>query len=392
MLKKIFLAGTILALTAMPCLAQFPNDTYGGGKGKADATFSLCDRCINHHHVAWLGGGNSLTIDLYRHSGYSLIPDLEAILAGVSRDISFVADSVRECPQCSYRIDYQQSPGGLISYRMRKYPPQGTFLYQKTGDELKPFKPEPDTLRIMIRGALRTNEAAEVCQVTLILNRLANLDSLLAQKGKLNVAVDTMRRRSEPKTRVAKSGATFYSTTIMMSKNYRDTGRTNLYFKRGISRDGQEDFSSHSAFDILVNFGAGFLRDRFVPVAEGGIVYRLPGTRGDNIGEFLIGVYGSGYFAFAKGSDGRYAVQDNWFANVEFGGESDNDDNLYALKLRRITLGAGYLVRQKGDYFNGTTMKLFANFRLKNGITLSPEIIATDNFHHVFPGITLKVF
>ncbi len=387
------LAGAFLAGMAMPCAAQFPKDTYGGGRSKADASFSLCDRCINHRHTAWLGSGNSLTIELYQHGGYSLIPDVERLLAEANKDIAFMADSVRECPQCSFRVDYLVSPGGMKSYRLRRYAPQGTFLYQKRGDEeLKPFKPEPDTLRLLIRGPVQAKGAAEVCQVTLTMNRLANLDSLLAQRGKLNHAVDTMRQRSAPPPHVAKSHSFYYSSTISMSRDYRDSTKTNMYFRKGITRDGQEDFSHHSAFDVLANVGAGFVRDRLTPAAELGLVYRLPGTRGDNIGEFLIGVYGSGYFAFAKGADGRYNVQDNYFVNAEFGGESDNDDNIYGLKLRRIALGVGYLVSQRGDYFSGTTMKLFLNLRLKHGFTLSPELIATDNFHQVFPGLTLKVF
>jgi hypothetical protein len=32
------------------------------------------------------------------------------------------------------------------------------------------------------------------------------------------------------------------------------------------------------------------------------------------------------------------------------------------------------------------------NIRLKHMISVSPEIIATDNFQQIFPGVTLKIF
>lgn len=398
MLRNILLAALFAAGPVTPLLAQNagPYWPFNAVTSKADATFSLCPQCINHRHKAPLGGGNSLTVELQRHDDYKAIEDLEAILSTFRRDASFLEDSIAACPQCNFRLDYFVTSNGTKSYRLRSYPPQGTFLYQKGGNALQSFKAEPDTLHLLVSGPQRTGTRfpiATLAQVTLVLNRYANLESLLAQKGRINHLIDTMRQRSAPKNRSQQGAQSYrYKSTINLYRSYPDTSKLRMYYRRGVLQAGAEpDFSSHSAFDIQLNFGAGFLHDHFVPIAEGGLVYRLPGSRGDDIGELLVGLYGSGYFSFSKGEDGHYNIDDNWFVNAEFGAQV-SDDQVFGVKISRSTMAVGYLVSQKGDFFKGTTMKLSLNVKLKNGFTLTPEIIGTDNLHQFFPGFTLKVF
>ncbi len=398
MIRNIIFAVLLAAGPTAPLLAQNTGSywPFNSATSRAEATFSLCPRCINHRHKAPLGVGNSLMVELMNHSGYRAIEDLEGTLAALRRDAAFLDDSIAACPQCNFRLDYYVAANGTKSYRLRSYPPQGTFLYVKGGDAPQPFKAEPDTLHLLISGPPREGTkypVSEQAQVTLVLNRYANLEALLGQKGRINHLIDTMRQRSAPRTRAQRGAESYrYKTSINLYRSYPDTSRLRLYYRRGVLPPGTEaDFSGHSAFDVQLNFGAGFLRDRLAPVAEGGLVYRLPGSRGDNTGELLVGLYGSGYFAFSKGEDGHYNLQDNWFLNAEFGGETD-DDHLFGTRISRSTMALGYLVSRKGDFFQGTTMKLSLNVRLKNGCTLSPEIIGTDNLHQFFPGFTIKVF
>jgi hypothetical protein len=58
-----------------------------------------------------------------------------------------------------------------------------------------------------------------------------------------------------------------------------------------------------------------------------------------------------------------------------------------------MNFGVGYLFARSGGYFKGVTTKVFFNITLmKKGLTLSPELIITNDFREVFPGLTLKVF
>jgi hypothetical protein len=62
-------------------------------------------------------------------------------------------------------------------------------------------------------------------------------------------------------------------------------------------------------------------------------------------------------------------------------------------EMEGMNFGVGYLFARSGDYFKGVTTKGFFNITLmKKGLTLSPELIFTNDFREVFPGLTLKVF
>jgi hypothetical protein len=201
MISKLIAATLLAAGSIMPLCAQETAKPRFYMANKADATFTMFDEWINHRHKAALSPGNTMTIELSHHGDYDMLKDLEGTLRDMTASLSFMADTVRACPQCNYRVDYLVSSTGMKSYRLRKYQPQGTFLYQKGTDELKPFKPEADTVHLLLQGPVSSGWAyySSRTQVTFILNRYSNLDSLLSQRGKINAIVDTFRKISAPR-------------------------------------------------------------------------------------------------------------------------------------------------------------------------------------------------
>jgi hypothetical protein len=76
--------------------------------------------------------------------------------------------------------------------------------------------------------------------------------------------------------------------------------------------------------------------------------------------------------------------------NAEIGSEYDN--KTFGVQSRRASIGCGYLFGPKGGYFQNTTFKVFTSIEVFQKVTLSPEVIITNNFKQVFPGFTVKVF
>ena len=379
----LLLAGATAQLCAQEKKARWTFPT------RSDAPFNMHSLSINQRHKAWIGQDNTMTVELNKISDYQKLQNLEALLAKAREDLAFVADTIRQCPECSYRVDYRITDAGMKNYRVQRYEPKGTFLYEKENGVLKPYKPEPDTLRIVIRSAI---DRASNCQVTLVLNRFANIDSLLAQHGKLNSVIDSFIKKSKPKNLAREERwPSLHKMTIFAYRNYKDTSKIFYDIRKNQVVQNTWDFERHrSTFNVQANIGAGFIRDKIAPVAELGITYILPGTKGSDVSS-LIGLYVSGYFGFEKDAQNKYTVNDNWFLNAELGDDGDNQFTDY-IKTTRLTVGVGYLISQKGNYFQHTTMKLFMNIRIKNGITLSPEVISTNNFKQYFPGLTLKIF
>lgn len=387
---RIFLPVLAFAGTTTPLFAQEAEvpPAHRQPATHAEAIFSIPEYAVNHRHKAILNNWNSMTISLYDHRGYALIANIEALLEVVRKDIAFLQDSLDACPTCNFKIAYRLMGNGRNNLMMRKYEPTGTFLW-KSGNGFKPFRTESDTLQVVYNPDNNANEY----QVTFLLNRLSDFDSLLDRKGYLNNIVRIMRAATEPKQSKRRQYAWAYQSRLVMHlQSGRPPGDTSTdAWVVNAARDASpHNFTYRRSIDAQGNIGAGFVRDKISPELELGLVYRPRKTRYQPFAN-VYGLYASGFFAFARNADGAYAVHDNWFLNVEFGTEGIHEF-INNIRISRLTIGGGYLVAQKGGYFKDNTFKAFMNIRLKNGFTLSPELIATDGFRQLFPGLSIKVF
>ena len=145
-----------------------------------------------------------------------------------------------------------------------------------------------------------------------------------------------------------------------------------------------EYLSDRDYADVALNCGAGLVRNNITPYGEAGIFLMNSGRKGRDASHPFLHLSTSAYFLFNQDSKGNYLVNDNWFLNASIG-EATNTSTL--------SMGAGYLYYSKGNYFTGTTLKVFIDIKLvKNGLTITPELISTNNFKQIFPGLTLKAF
>lgn len=385
LLSLLAFTGTISPLFAQE---HDVHPVYQQPSTHAEALFSIPEQAVNHRHKATLDNWNSMTISLYDHRGYPHIANIEALLSVVRRDIGFLKDSLEVYPTCNFKIAYRLMGNGRNNLMIRKYEPPGTFLWKK-GDSFKPFRTESDTLQIVYNPDNNANEY----QITFLLNRLTDFDSLLDRKGYLNNIVRIMRGATEPQKEKRMYYAWDYQSRLVM---HRQPGRppgdtsTDAWVVNATRNASPHTYTYRNSVDVLGNIGAGFVRDRISPELELGLVYRPVKTRYRSFAN-VYGLYASGYFAFARNAEGDYSVHDNWFLNVEFGTEGVHEF-INNIRISRLTVGAGYLVSQKGGYFKNNTVKAFLNIRLKNGFTLSPELIVANGFRQVFPGLSIKVF
>ena len=364
-------------------------------KSKTEQTFNAYLGMINIRDFVVLKEG-SLILDLSDMSDYINFRNLDSLLTIFRNDIAFYKDSLSGNPTGSVRIDYVFNE--LYSFRkirFKKYPSDGSIFLNKDGD-ISRLKFEQDTVRIIIqksRLGIGHNNRPGLCtvpysiQATFVLGNYYDIDKILADKVLGNI-VDTLENFSGKKN--TKKNRFPYPLTVIYNPYYSGEGSLvsfpvlmdNEYGVNGIKPKGK-------FFSVNASFGAGLVGNQISPMMDAGIQYNRYWRPGNFSDHNVYRLSASPYFFFNRDEKGDLVVQDNWFINIDVG-EVD-ERNQYGWYGKAATFGVGYLALQKGDYFKGTTMKIFTDIIFIKGLTVVPELIFTNNFRQVFPGITVKV-
>jgi len=85
---------------------------------------------------------------------------------------------------------------------------------------------------------------------------------------------------------------------------------------------------------------------------------------------------------FERDPDLSYERFGNGFVNLGFGFQSNNNG---------MALNLGYLVKPAGTYFGENTFKAEFQYSLADRFSMSPFIIATDNFNSFIPGVRVAL-
>ncbi len=323
-----------------------------------------------------------MIIEMFRASEYSLLTNLDSLVAIVMQDIAFYKDSLNTAG--SVRIDYAFTPDpGMRKIRFKKYEPDGD-LYLSNRNRLSRMKVDQDTLTILVQKTENANSHLHQdedkifsAKVTFCLNNYTNADKLLSDNGRLNHVIDTLANTAKKKHR---SLIPSYST---IKYHPTDTTGYPAFRFRKVNYLLEDDRSTWNASGMIMingSIGAGLVRNTFAPMAELGI--ELNERLHINPKKFsFMRLSAMPYFFFDKDLKNNIQVYDNWFANVELGTQ---------LKDKRNSIGVGYLFAGNGGYFQNTTMKAFISFPIGKQFTLCPEIIFTNNFKQIFPGVTLR--
>jgi hypothetical protein len=340
---------------------------------------------------------------------YSNLTGIDTILQHLQEDIGFYRDSL-ENGSGNVRIDYSVTLGKeQREIRFTKFRQKGEPFIIRNG-QTERLKIEQDTIRIVVHDmpyrkdvpAIVTGNGKTISvnpirwiypvQITLLVNNYTDLAKVISEKEVLLRAMDTLARaRNKKQTNQPYSNPSscIYRPYV---KDSLGIGIRFVKFPYKIEREyGQfsEYRMPHRHFAFYANMGMGVTRNMITPSADAGITY-LKHVRNSNTTYYFTCLYVSPLFFFERDANREFYVHDNWFINLVSG--NSFDEEILGFKLRGISLGGGYLALQNGDYFKGTTIKVFAGLRMMSGLTLYPEVIATNNFKQIFPGMTLKVF
>jgi hypothetical protein len=374
------------------------------GWTKTQQTFNT-PQMVSIRDYVYLQNGGKMIVELTSVEDFDKLKNLDSLIRNFIKDISFYKDSL-EGSAGNVRIDYVvHANQEHREIRFKKYRPDGDIYVSKYG-EISKLKIEEDTIRILLHvqgkeimtkfvGLSGKRPKKKVpytpqyqLQITFCLNNYTDINKLIAGPAMLRHIIDTLQ--STKKEGTVNDPYKFPSSSIF--KPYQG-GERFRRFGGLINSDKDERWRNVTRRNDLltanVNFGAGIVRNTLAPIGEFGISYENHRRRLDAKNYTVVSLYMSSVFFFDRDPNGGYFVKDNWFLNADIGAPGDGPK---AANARMFSIGAGYLVAPKGDYFKGTTMKVFAKIQFQNGISVCPELIITNDFKQVFPGLTLKIF
>lgn len=374
-------------------------------RSRTESTFNI-NYMPNIGDYVYLKNGKMI-VEAHRPPDYQGLSNIDSILMQLQTDIAFYKDSL-ENGTGNVRIDYTiKHDRNYRQIRIKKYKPDGD-AYIALNDETERLKIEQDTVRLIIDVPYKTNYRPKKApvgyyypvQVTFILNNYADVAKIIGEKDVIRHAIDTLssvRTKKEnkapfkfPSSCIYRPYANELSDSLMKQYNrVIHFVKFNQLLKEEYGQFKLYQYPDRK-FVAYGNISGGLVRNTLAPGADLGFSIITPGRRGE-IREYEFSTfYLSSLFFFEKNAAGDYLTRDNWFVNFESGSTYDAD--MLGVKVNGISLGAGYLVRQSGDYFRKATFRVFMGVRLRSGISMYPELIATNSFKQVFPGITMKIF
>ncbi len=370
-------------------------------KSPTERTFSIYREYVNIRDFVHTPNYD-MVLEMDNVNDFTRLKRLDSILEQLQSEIAFYKDSLRDYSgnvSIDYVIDVDHDYRAI---RFRKHIPNGETFVHKDGEPSR-LKIEQDTVNLIMRvkgaeilshlkGKPKKNIAFSpqyYVQITLKLNNYSDIGKVIADRKRLRHIVDTIEAATLKNKDVVAHPHINQSTVVYSM--YTD-GRESVESYKGILQSpyptpwGLGNRRDKLVFDI--NAGIGLIRNTLTPMAEAGI--SLYNRRGYNQTDYntYITLSVSPYFFFHQAADGRFYTYDNWFVNLSAGGAGE----FLGVKAKLLMGGVGYLFAAKGNYFKNTTMKAFMTIKVKDGFTVSPEIIFTNDFKQIFPGITLKVF
>jgi hypothetical protein len=135
-----------------------------------------------------------------------------------------------------------------------------------------------------------------------------------------------------------------------------------------------------------IHFGIGFgnLQNKFYPELNVSVVV----YRGNHFNQMRqkFGIDLQSQFFTTTNNDGRLS-NDNTFLSLSYGRNFSKANQ----RQRWTTLGAGLLIKQNGDIYQGNTAKFYFQTDIGNSkLNLVPELYLTDNFKKGLIGIKLN--
>ncbi len=370
-----------------------------------EAQFNMPEEYVNVRDLTVLPGKTKITIELNNPSQYKELNGVDEILKRFMQEIAFYKDSL-QTDGGNVRIDYAIDDAVSFSkIRVKRYAPDGEIFMNRRSDVSR-LKIEQDTIHIYVkhdpvlpewdhstnkREFMFTHQ--QQYQITFCLNNYTDIAAIAADMTALRHAFDTLystKKKGALQNPYKVPSSTRYNPQVPSSRGADKTTwqpRDNSRFYRymGLS-DLKTPGSSLKAVDYISsdgNIGVGLVRNMLAPYAELGLTWQKQRRMLTNevYTQMKLRMFVSVYAMFEQDAAKEYRMTDIMFANASIG-EGDG-----------VSMGLGYMISKPNNYFKGMTGKMFLDVRLlKKGLTLSPEVIFTNDFKQVYPSLTLKVF
>jgi len=375
-MKKMIMSVLLLCSAAGKLYAQ---EMPAWSLTRTEKMFSANPYLINHKHTVRFTDGNSLIVELGDKRDYDILQRLDSFTRIFRKDWVYYRDSIKVPPSGSIRIDYVFAQAAAYqALRFKTYEGDGDMYRSYNGVQSR-IKLDKDTVRFLIPSN-RTIEGFSVklyrpIQLTFVLKSYKDIDALLDGKELYDV-IDTLAA-----TKISSQRSTIF---------YTQGGKMTIY-KNMYRGDFGSNINDRDQLVFNLRMGVGLVRNQLSPMADLMLQFKhhLNFSRDR---QFLIaGLTAAPYFFFSQNAEGKYNTQINWFLNADIGAIGLTS-NSRPFSMNSLTAGVGYLLQPDGKIFNGTTMKAFVNVGLKSNLTISPELIFTDNFRQVFPAFTVKIF
>lgn len=394
-MKKLILSAALMLISLQAKLYAQNDDqlTYSKllNRSKTELTYNVWDGLINIRDFVVLKEGR-LILDLHRTEDYANFRNLDSILVNVRNDIAFYKDSLSTNPTGSVKIDYVLNEEySFKKIRFTRHEPDGNSFLNRDG-EISKLKFDQDTVRIIIqksrpgisKGGNGPCTVPYSIQATFVLGYYYDIDKVVADNV-LKRIIDTLEKASPAAP--GKSGYSTRQMSITYNPYFNGPGAFHRYKFLMKNEYSRVDNEPKTRFSFNPQVGGGLTRNTLVPVLDIAVQYNdyWNNFRQKNI--FRLSA--TGYYFFDKDISGNFLINDNWFANGIFGNISDRP--LPGWYGTEATFGVGYLISQKGGYFRNNTFRVFTDIMFIKGVSLVPELIFTNDFKQIFPGITLKV-
>ncbi len=353
---------------------------------KTETEFNMPQQYINVRDYVLLPNNAKIIVELNNPAQYSELKNIDDVLKNFMKEISFYRDSL-ENGSGSVRIDYTLDEAFPFSkIRFKKHATDGD-IFMNRNNNVSRLKVDQDTVHIYVRHSPllpprdrsmsareREYTHSQFYQLTFCVNNYTDIEKIIADKEQMQHAFDTIF--ATKKNNSLQDPYKYPSTTEY--KGYSAKPHF-IQFRGMITQETSTKLELLYLSDMLTldaNIGIGLLRNTLAPYTEFGISIIKQSRTMQNVAytKTVFRAFVSSYFLFES-------AVDNLFVNADIG------------KSKKVSFGVGYLVSGNSSQFNGQTGKVFMNIGiLKKGLTLTPEVIFTNNFSQVFPAITLKVF
>ena len=316
--------------------------------------------------VIYLGGENRLVTLVPHLEELGSVTGLNDLVQRLNADLATVADSLLT-NKYAKTVLYRQTGGGSRTLKVNTKAEERTELYVEKETGLIKTLRRPDSVAVTMSNGEPLFFILDSVQV---MGRLAqtDLDELVRRMGPA-IQAELERRR--------KGNVVPYNGPLVAEyENEQDGGRNLRLHPRRMELD---------QIALFGNTGVGLVRDRLVPEIGLGLALQLKRSRP---GIKYIGLNGSMHYFFERRDDGRYKMFINTFVTLELAQSFSKEGKLWQ------KVGIGYLVSEQGGYFGPNTFKLTLDLTGKprhGTLHLIPELIFTDNFKTIFPGIRAGV-